>query len=967
MSSLKYLALALFFVASVAHAAPSTTFSRTIIPETDSAFDLGTTTQAWRNLYVDNLVVPSIDVTNATATNATTTNLYTANLTLGSLTGFLKAAAGVVATALIDLAADITGVLPIANGGTNASSQTSNGVNYFNGTSITSGTGLTFDGTNLGVGSTTPGSLLSIGTTGWNFVDGATGTTTAQGHLSVNNLEVRGAASLNANIVASALTEGSVTFIGSGGAVSEDNSNFFWDDSNNRLGIGTASPSYPLQVTKNQDAQTAFAVTNSNTGSSAQAAFRLDSGTMYYASQLYSSGSVYNYTNASAALYFGNYTDTGKIEFLTGASPTAKVTIKNSGNVGIGTTAPGATYPSTFAGADADSRSLTITGQTDASGDPGIFLRRFDDAVGLDIYQNSGSGVAYIDNRWDSAGGTTQFRMKTAGTAVDVMTLLATGNVGIGTAAPTSKLTVADTVDTSSDWWSNTAATLRLVNAGAGASVLKFEDGQGRIVYGSASASDSLIFSSRESAGVTTEQIVFDNNGNVGIGTTTPNAPLTVNKTSTGTILNLERSDLGVSVKTDIVDADQILTTYGGFTDTTDTVRFAAPSTAAMYLFSNEVTDATTKNFRLGVPHYTNAEQPFLFGLMSSTSSGNALQLGGGSGLGNAATLMTFFTAANNTTTTGTERMRIASDGKISIGGVATPLSTLHVSSGSSGNVTINGNADDLIVENSANTGLTILGGAASTGSVYFGDPDSSVVGRITYDHSDNSTAFYTGNAEKLRITSAGYVGIGTTSPQALLHVYNASASEMLFETEGNSYLRASRGATNRRVQIEFETLLSNNWITGVSDSDDAGDGSEFFIGQSAGGASANFWIETNGNVGIGTTTPATKLDVNGSARTTTTTVTDGATVTIDASLGNNFVVTLGGNRTLAFSNLVVGQKISFAVTQDATGSRTLAYPAAVTFGSAGAPTLDTAAGSTDIMTFWAATSTATIHARFAD
>lgn len=43
-------------------------------------------------------------------------------------------------------------------------------------------------------------------------------------------------------------TEGSVLFVGSAGALSQDNSNFFWDDSNNRLGIGTSSPTTTLHV-----------------------------------------------------------------------------------------------------------------------------------------------------------------------------------------------------------------------------------------------------------------------------------------------------------------------------------------------------------------------------------------------------------------------------------------------------------------------------------------------------------------------------------------------------------------------------------------------------------------------------------------------------------------------------------------------------------------------------------------------
>ncbi|MEK7136340.1 MAG: hypothetical protein AAB821_02000, partial [Patescibacteria group bacterium] len=60
------------------------------------------------------------------------------------------------------LTTDVSGTLPVANGGTNATSQSTNGVNYFNGTSITSGTSFVFNGTNVGIGTTTPNNLLDI-------------------------------------------------------------------------------------------------------------------------------------------------------------------------------------------------------------------------------------------------------------------------------------------------------------------------------------------------------------------------------------------------------------------------------------------------------------------------------------------------------------------------------------------------------------------------------------------------------------------------------------------------------------------------------------------------------------------------------------------------------------------------------------------------------------------------------------
>lgn len=85
---------------------------------------------------------------------------------------------------------------------------------------------------------------------------------------------------------------------------------------------------------------------------------------------------------------------------------------------------------------------------------------------------------------------------------------------------------------------------------------------------------------------------------------------------------------------------------------------------------------------------------------------------------------------------------------------------------------------------------------------------------------------------------------------------------------------------------------------------------------------------------------------------TTPVTLTDAATIATDASLSNQFVVTLGGNRTLgAPTNLVAGRVYEWEIRQDATGSRTLAYASIFKFEGGTAPVLGTAANSSDIIT----------------
>ena len=95
--------------------------------------------------------------------------------------------------------------------------------------------------------------------------------------------------------------------------------------------------------------------------------------------------------------------------------------------------------------------------------------------------------------------------------------------------------------------------------------------------------------------------------------------------------------------------------------------------------------------------------------------------------------------------------------------------------------------------------------------------------------------------------------------------------------------------------------------------------------------------------------------------------LTDGATISVDASVGNMFRVTLGGNRTVgAPTNSQDGQTINFHISQDGTGNRTLAWNSAYKWPSGVAPTLSTAANALDVvsctynstLSYWVCTAT---------
>jgi len=105
-----------------------------------------------------------------------------------------------------------------------------------------------------------------------------------------------------------------------------------------------------------------------------------------------------------------------------------------------------------------------------------------------------------------------------------------------------------------------------------------------------------------------------------------------------------------------------------------------------------------------------------------------------------------------------------------------------------------------------------------------------------------------------MTITGAGSVGIGTTAPGSLLHLYSSgSATGLNVEANGNAAIQIKRSnATQPGTALLQVTNLGRLNVQ----ADD-------YITLSPGNAE-QFRITTAGNIGIGTTSPATKLDVSG-------------------------------------------------------------------------------------------------------
>lgn len=87
--------------------------------------------------------------------------------------------------------------------------------------------------------------------------------------------------------------------------------------------------------------------------------------------------------------------------------------------------------------------------------------------------------------------------------------------------------------------------------------------------------------------------------------------------------------------------------------------------------------------------------------------------------------------------------------------------------------------------------------------------------------------------------------------------------------------------------------------------------------------------------------------------------ITYASTMTPDFATSNNFSIAMTGNATLANpTNLVAGQSGVITISQDATGSRTLAYGSYFKFASGAAPTLSTSANAVDDFAYYVESST---------
>jgi len=173
-----------------------------------------------------------------------------------------------------------------------------------------------------------------------------------------------------------------------------------------------------------------------------------------------------------------------------------------------------------------------------------------------------------------------------------------------------------------------------------------------------------------------------------------------------------------------------------------------------------------------------------------------------------------------------------------------------------------NTSADELTLSGSGDSGITIRSGTSSEGSIMFSDATSGTAeyaGWINYNHNSNFLRFFTAGSERMRITSAGNVGIGTTSPDVGNSAYKVV---QVHSSSTNAYFKLSNDTTGSGSGDGVELSLSG------SDAFLTNRESANLIFRTA--ATERMRIASNGNVGIGTISPSTKLHVSGDVKLST-------------------------------------------------------------------------------------------------
>jgi hypothetical protein len=528
----------------------------------------------------------------------------------------------------------------------------------------------------------------------------------------------------------------------------------------------------------------------------------------------------------------------------------------NPGRVGIGTTSPGAKLdvngevyvsPNT-----AGKNTFVLT--TNASND-GRLLIKSDTTTKVDIQAN---GTSYFNG----------------------------GNVGIGTSSPSAKLEVTGNIYANE----SSATAISVYNSNSIRAKMSMTGNEGDLTLYGSSANAVIYLSAYYNS--------YFNGGNVGIGTTSPAGKLTVKSpgevSSYGDGFVLERNANSAKlVRIYESGADGYLEVRTGNNDIIS--KLSGYSGTSSYFLSSVGIGTTTPNAKLDLGTSINGNYRASFFMYNDNTAGIYHGTKNGFymdqfGLSNN-TLLSFSTAASAPGTL----MLASKNTDISSSAALTPRMTIL---GESGNVGIGTSSPNNILHlytnyaGSSNSGSAITitsdgsGGDNGWIGVNKGTGNGLTLGVENRDiifQTDNTTAF--NGTERMRITTDGNVGIGTASPNGKLQV------------NGRIYTVGTAGTANaifQGGQLEFYKDATPTYAASIGLSGPSSGGTNDIVFETYGGTwSERMRIATGGNVGIGTTSPAYKLQVSGSIA-----IENQGTTTIEST---TFSGSLTGNTNIAF------------------------------------------------------------------
>jgi hypothetical protein len=385
----------------------------------------------------------------------------------------------------------------------------------------------------------------------------------------------------------------------------------------------------------------------------------------------------------------------------------------------------------------------------------------------------TGEEMAYVRGLLGSDNGgagnvqTGQLSLGTSG--ADRIRITGIGNVGIGTASPTSKLEVADsnldvTLKDTQAYTTTDGPAIRFQGLGPNGTNYNFGFVQG---LSSGTNNAGVIALGTNSAGVSTERMRIAASGNVGIGIAAPAARLHV-EDGTGAALFVGLASNIYSRASEHIWQSQSntseymrITTGGnvgiGTATPNSLLEISKPNASGIGA------ELILKNGATGV----NTEVALYLDASSADSKVRSASIRSRQKATGTQTDLGFFTADGDTPL---ERVTVTSSGNVGIGG--TPSSW----SGFVKALELDGQASDYLAFNSATSGYLYQ-------NAYF-DGTNNVrknAGFVSaYGHVSGEHLFFTGPTgasgtavtfnERMRINSSGNVGIGTTSPSSILH-----------------------------------------------------------------------------------------------------------------------------------------------------------------------------------------------------